>query len=333
MTLARIEFRGAINIIPLRHKDGRTTFLAGLVDLRTGLQRPQLPYPISPHVPAIVVRSDQVRAQTYIEPDLEFAGNEASAFGKARHSLYSFDDELLTLDGTTSDCLQFAMSPLPKTSDPSRTPVPGPHNEQDLMWVPPMGHADNGDRHGCGAIDGPRLLNANLTPRDGVNDGGEKKADLVGTVHIDRGHFYVDGVVVEGDEPLGFGFRAANNPDVEWRQAIYTRLIWDVECEDTLELVLKHGESERRRSIQLSSGGDRYDIVIANLELETLLAVGGIATPISNADGDYAVGYMLCKNVPTLDQGMPVPFWDGPMAGMWRTCHAALREELPLPPE
>ncbi len=332
MATARIELRGAVNIIPIRHSDGTTTFLAGLVDLRTGLQRQKLPHPIAPHLPAIVVRSDQVRTESFIEPDLEFAGNDSSTFGRARHSIYSFDDELLTLDGLSSDCLQYAMSPLPKTANGANPPMPTPHNRHDLMWVPPMAHASNAQRPDCGAIDGARLLNDDLSPRDGVYDEGEKKADLVGTVHIDRGHFYVDGVVSEGAAPLNYGFRdagAAAN-DYEWRQAIYARLLWDVECDDDLELVLRHGESERRRSVQLASQGQRFDIVIANLELESLLGVGSIAPPTANADVDFAASYLLCSNVPDRNVGMPVPHWDGAMAGTGRTCKAALRDELAL---
>ena len=109
-------------------------------------------------------------------------------------------------------------------------------------------------------------------------------------------------------EPIEFEFETAGGMGDPWKQAIYSRMLWDSTLDgDRLDLEFAGGVSDRRGTVSVRPINGRCDVFVANLELEELMSVGRSWTRSRTADLDFAVSYLLSSAVLTTDAALPVP--------------------------
>ncbi len=304
-------------------KNRKKSLLVILPDIRTGINDSVLPNTVAPHVPSIIVPKDSV-IDGVQHAALQFQ-SKSGIFSGRKYCLFIFNNERMDISNITNTGLDIEDIPIDPFNDPATyntednvNPLITTANtsRQGLQWVPSLEFAVGSHRDKDNTIFKKRaFLDDDLIPKA---PNGPK---IAAALEIRDGRFYVSDVIRDKERtPLFFEFgdprkivpstfeQPAKPP--EWWQPVYDRLLWESSTNRKhIDLTLS-GTSNNQRTISLKPLADKYDIFITNLELEAILEVGttlGKPDSIRDFDTDFAVMYLYSKQIPTVQEGMPVP--------------------------
>ncbi len=290
----QIQFRGLVGLLPM-HINKKTTSMVGILpDVGHGIYiepGPNTTEYIHPHVAALKIRADLYnKSRSSREPHFQYK-HEGDDY-----LLFIFNRESMGPTNAEQTGLAYEHTPLNR-HQPSTCFVSTGH-EKGLQWIPNTDMAEIEEQREFGGFDFNKYLNEDLTPKSLPDS-----PSVAGTLVIETGKIYVETI-----RNNNFEFKVPGASAPEWCQSVFFDLIWELEINDDVAVFEFKDTDGKTTQVALNAVGENVSFEIVNLELETILEIGQGAHPNNQEiDFDMAVFYYLVRNVPSPQQGMPLP--------------------------